>query len=931
MGKIVDLREAINLIWETVMITEEQGGSSECPYMFIVGAGISAPEILSANGIVQHCKEKVRELYKENIEEYNLIEEGAKGLNINSAGYYSYWFGQAYKNKIHRQQYLKQIIKNARISTSNLLLAQILNSKKIATTVITPNFDNQLLKSLNLLGNYDVFSANNILDNIALSRNSEEIQLMHVHGTYEFYDCCNLENEISRIASGQGIKSTAGTIEEFLKKQAPIVIGYSGWEDDVIMSKIKERLQYAALPYSFIWFCYTMKDYEMLPGWLKDSEDVFFVLPEQNCKSDKDEDKEESSILPAEDVFAALITKFGFEAPNLFRNPIQYYIELIECFLPENENVFPTKSWKRRLDHIEENLGDIDRKIIELDDAAARKDVIDISRILKEINYNFISMDDLEHIVEGNILPLLNNKNRIEAKRDLTMFLNVTLDLLFARSKDFDIQKMKKYIEKIFDFVSFQQEKIEKNNLIQICDKILSLCKLVKDFEVFELVVLGTKSEIVDGDKRIELQNEIIQRGINKKEDFRMARLILIAISKQIRDTELITKEQREIINSVIGIHSDNNKIMELYYDRVINFINEEIETEIRIEDVIEQIIAKELSKDLLLRACWIQAKSEDDEKKSLEMASNVVDSYEYSDMSSCEACVSYAFCLRRVILGKIEENGRVEQKYIDKAMHFCERTGECSIASEVIVDVLGVYIDSINSQYEQRELCRKVSEICKNKHLYLEWGYYSGRYVNFLEAKEKEAYLAENEMYKAFDDADQKVSLAIENYRNHNQHIAKELLLEASDMFDKIFNNEYNPAALNVCFMVRRGEIPEYNIPVLEVLNKLKWLQGDAFWHINKALTYVQLNNWKEACEEIQQIETEIDEALEWWSQEDVVGCHEMFMVILLLMLEDKLEGLSKERISEEFWNYCEEEFILPADIQERMLEVRAKYNSLL
>lgn len=202
MGKIVDLREAINLIWETVKITEEQGGSLECPYLFIVGAGISAPEILSANGIVQHCKEKVRELYRENSEEYNLIEERAKNLNINSAGYYSYCFGQAYKNKIHRQQYLKRIIKNARISTSNLLLAQILNSKKIATTVITPNFDNQLLKSLNLLGNYDVFSANNILDNIALSRNSEEIQLMHVHGTYEFYDCCNLENEISKIASG---------------------------------------------------------------------------------------------------------------------------------------------------------------------------------------------------------------------------------------------------------------------------------------------------------------------------------------------------------------------------------------------------------------------------------------------------------------------------------------------------------------------------------------------------------------------------------------------------------------------------------------------------------------------------------------------------------------------------------------------------------
>lgn len=191
------------------------------------------------------------------------------------------------------------------------------------------------------------------------------------------------------------------------------------------------------------------------------------------------------------------------------------------------------------------------------------------------------------------------------------MFLNVILDLLFARSKDFDIQKMKKYLEKVFDFFSFQQEKIEKNNLIQICDKIISLCKLAEDFEEFELVMLGAKSEIVDSNKRTELQNEIIQRGINKKEDFRMARLILIAISKQIKDTEQISKEQRKIINSVIGIHSHNKKIMELYYDRVIDFLNEEIEIEIEIEDVIEQIIVKELSKDLLLRACWIQTKRE--------------------------------------------------------------------------------------------------------------------------------------------------------------------------------------------------------------------------------------------------------------------------------------------------------------------------------
>lgn len=53
MGKIFKLKDAITLIWETVKITEEQGETG-CPYVFIVGSGISAPEILTASGIIQH-------------------------------------------------------------------------------------------------------------------------------------------------------------------------------------------------------------------------------------------------------------------------------------------------------------------------------------------------------------------------------------------------------------------------------------------------------------------------------------------------------------------------------------------------------------------------------------------------------------------------------------------------------------------------------------------------------------------------------------------------------------------------------------------------------------------------------------------------------------------------------------------------------------
>lgn len=378
MGKIVSLQDATNLIWETVEIEQEM--EEECPYLFIVGAGISTPEILTANGIIDQCKKKVERLCQGDGEKLQRICDVAESLGENSAKYYSYWFEQAYKNKMHRQQYLKNIMNDSKISMSNLLLAQILNTKTIATTVITPNFDNHLLKSLNLLGNYDVFSADNMLDNIALNANSKRVQIMHVHGMYEFYDCCNLENRDVEIIQGQEFKTTPGTIKTFLKRKSPIVIGYSGWEDDVIMVKLRECLEYEALPYKLFWFCYSGKDYEKLPKWLKENKEVVFVLPEKKMdmrsKIENRENKVEHPVLLAEDVLSALIVRFGFKSPNLFINPIQYYIDLIDKYLSEKIEIFSTNSWKCRLDDAKKHLGDINEQNQELE-----KQIRDLNRL----------------------------------------------------------------------------------------------------------------------------------------------------------------------------------------------------------------------------------------------------------------------------------------------------------------------------------------------------------------------------------------------------------------------------------------------------------------------------------------------------------------------------------------------------------------------
>lgn len=928
MGKIFKLKDAITLIWETVKITEEQGEETGCPYIFIVGSGISAPEILTAGGIIQHCKEQVKRRYKENENDLNIICKEAEKYVVNSAGYYSYWFGQAYKNKIHRQQYLKSIINNARISTSNLLLAQILNSRKVATTVITPNFDNHLVKSLNLLGNYDVFSANNVLDNIALNKNPRNLQIMHVHGTYEFYDCCNLENEITKIANGQGIKSTAGTIEEFLKSQSPIVIGYSGWEDDVIMTKLKERLQYAALPYSLLWFCFTTEDYEILPGWLRDSDDVIFVLPE--LKKDTDDEinnKEDNPVLPAEDVLNALITKFGFDAPNLFSNPIQYYIELIDSFLPENIEIFPIRAWKRRLDYIEEHLGDIEKQIISLDAAAARKDVKDITRIMKEMDYGFIPTDDMEHIVNGVILPLMNSKNRIEEIKDLQEFLNEVLDLFLVRAKDMSNDKLRVYLHKVMHFFSVYAYKMLNDNILEICDKILNICKMEENYEEIALATLGVKSDISDEGQKIELQNEILERGKKKIEDYQIAGCMLTALYRQIKMRGSITEEQKALINCIKMNHEEDKKLLEHYYSIMLDLSEDYIDVGIPVEDLVASVFEKELSSQLILHACMVQHKLENDIKRRIEIAAEVITDIDIDHFQSCRECCDYGCLLSAIIVDKVNLKELVSRDYIDRAIELCHKEERCEFIYQIIIDSLYIYITSIDSQYEKRELCRQLIEICDKSKLYKDWVYFCNLYIEQLDEKEKLRYIQENKKFQVYEEACQKVDRAVAFYIAHKRDECKNLLLEASEEYDTIFDEQYNPALLNICFMARRNEIPDLNISVLDVLDKIDYEKTDAFYNINRALIYVSQGDWGLAREEIEKIKIGLDAAIQWWSREDVVGKYEKSLVLLLLLLNDKLnEDIEDVKINE-FWEFCSENVTMPGDIETAFNIIKSKY----
>jgi hypothetical protein len=93
------------------------------------------------------------------------------------------------------------------------------------------------------------------------------VQIVHVHGSHWFYDCCNLKGEIV----GQARLDSAGTmtmghlLDRILAEYSPIVVGYSGWKENVLMSALLRRLQQPSLPYNLYWFCHRHSDAADLP------------------------------------------------------------------------------------------------------------------------------------------------------------------------------------------------------------------------------------------------------------------------------------------------------------------------------------------------------------------------------------------------------------------------------------------------------------------------------------------------------------------------------------------------------------------------------------------------------------------------------------------------------------------------------------------
>lgn len=132
--------------------------------------------------------------------------------------------------------------------------------------------------------------------------------------------------------------------------------------------------------------------------------------------------------------------------------------------------------------------------------------------------------------------------------------------------------------------------------------------------------------------------------------------------------------------------------------------------------------------------------------------------------------------------------------------------------------------------------------------------------------------------------------SVAFENYQSKD-------FLQAGRIFEyaTILNGFGTAASNNLAYMIRRGEYICERFKIEDLLSCKTPEESSAFLRINRAICMVQgygfEKDFSKALKEIFICESELSDALNWWTDEETVGSIESNLVLLLLHLMNKTE----------------------------------------
>lgn len=485
---------------EIIQACPKKGEKS--PFFFIVGAGISSPIIPLAIDIEKECREIAIKKHR--------TKEPIKNTPYES---YSHWFQQAFPQPKERQEYLKNKIRDKPITLANLRLAHLLSERKISNLVVTPNFDDMLSRALWL------FQIQHIVCDHPqtigrINPDIKDIQIIHVHGSYLFYDCCNTNLEINNRTNKKNVNPIKDFIDNLLISRVPLVIGYGGWEEDAIMKALKKRLSNTtSLPYNLYWFCFKEDEINQLPSWLKNHNNVKFVIPSKITPTiesrsrlnleviliDEHNKKEKKPELTSVNVLETFLISFGYITPPLIKDPLAFFIQHIK-------KSWPKKTQWTEMQAMPEDLYFIDNVIEKIE----RANKLLKNNLNEESQKSQKKLDQIINLVRNFRYFEAFNKSNLIDERSLDTYKKVQFSkALFTISmnlKSHPIETIKGY-DKVIHIINKLNHTTRKKNFLSR-ELVYSLL-----FKGYELQDQGNNRSA------IKVYNEIIKKFENTSND----------------------------------------------------------------------------------------------------------------------------------------------------------------------------------------------------------------------------------------------------------------------------------------------------------------------------------------------------------------------------------------------------------------------------
>lgn len=168
---------------------------------------------------------------------------------------YTWYVANAFQGPREQAAYLRGIMEGKPLSATNRLLAQALAKSVLGKLLLTTNFDNQVERAVNRLGQApQVIDAPEAIHRLDLS--SPHPKIVYLHGKFVFNDLVHAPEESARRNSPM-----LARVQILMIERSPIVVGYSGEMEDFFVAALRWALarRPASAPPAF-WFCFDPSD-----------------------------------------------------------------------------------------------------------------------------------------------------------------------------------------------------------------------------------------------------------------------------------------------------------------------------------------------------------------------------------------------------------------------------------------------------------------------------------------------------------------------------------------------------------------------------------------------------------------------------------------------------------------------------------------------